>query len=477
MDDTAVARHKTALYRYDYSRPIRLALEADLITKATTVFDYGCGRGDDVKRLRRHGIDCNGWDPVHEPEKPLVPAQVVNLGYVVNVIEDEVERADVLGKAWALAERLLIVSALVEGDGETEHLTPFKDGFLTAANTFQKYFQQSELRDWIGEILEASPVPASPGVYYVFRHEEDRQSFLASRYRRAGAVPRERRSDVLFRQHRRLFQALMDFYASRGRLPVPQEYPQARSLKENVGSIQRAFSIVRKVTDASQWDSIAAERKEDLLLYVALVRFDGRPKFSDLPFVMQQDVKAHLSNYKKACEVADQFLLSLGNQDAIDQACRESPIGKLTPNALYVHLSALPQLSVLLRAYEGCARGYIGVVEDANIIKLHRGQPKISYLEYPEFDTDPHPALARSLSVNLQTFKVKRRRYDGSNNPPILHRKEAFVPDGHPGREVWAALTLEEEALGLYEDTSTIGTRIGWESAKAANRSKPPRTS
>jgi len=35
-----------------------------------------------------------------------------------------------------------------------------------------------------------------------------------------------------------------------------------------------------------------------------------------------------------------------------------STIGKLLPNALYVHRDALDSLEPLLRVYEGCARAY-----------------------------------------------------------------------------------------------------------------------
>jgi hypothetical protein len=40
------------------------------------------------------GIRSGGWDPVHRPEPPVEPAPVVNLGYVVNVIENPQERLD-----------------------------------------------------------------------------------------------------------------------------------------------------------------------------------------------------------------------------------------------------------------------------------------------------------------------------------------------------------------------------------------------
>jgi DNA phosphorothioation-associated putative methyltransferase len=142
-----------------------------------------------------------------------------------------------------------------------------------------------------------------------------------------------------------------------------------------------------------------------------------------------------------------------------------SPTGKLLPTALYVHVDAVGDLSLPLRLYEGCARAALGAVDGATIVKLRRDEPKVSYLSYPDFDRVAHPALAESVSVHLQTFRGRTRRYDASVNPPVLHRKEAFVSEHHPLRERFARLTRAEEREGLYADTSTIGTRAGWNAA------------
>src|SRR5687767_1393532 len=99
--------------RSSLSRPMRMALDAGLLDSAdtTTIFDYGCGRGDDLRLLRKRGFEAHGWDPVSQPGAPLVEADVVNLGYVVNVIADPSERAGALRRAWSLARRALVVSA------------------------------------------------------------------------------------------------------------------------------------------------------------------------------------------------------------------------------------------------------------------------------------------------------------------------------------------------------------------------------
>jgi DNA phosphorothioation-associated putative methyltransferase len=134
-----------------------------------------------------------------------------------------------------------------------------------------------------------------------------------------------------------------------------------------------------------------------------------------------------------------------------------------TPEALYVHLSAIDQLPASLRVFEGCARAYIGRVEGGNLVKLSQLEPRISYLTYPNFEEDPHPALAHSLSVHLQTFRVRTRDYTHFRNPPILHRKETFLPAEHPLRDKFARLTASEESKGRLEDANRIGTRNYWD--------------
>jgi DNA phosphorothioation-associated putative methyltransferase len=159
-----IARHRTAIRRTDLSRPIRTALEDQLIRDTTTVLDYGCGQGDDVRNLATLGVTCIGWDPQYCPNTTMCTSDVVNLGYVVNVIEDAQERASVLRSAWEYAKETLIVSARVDGDPDPRSDSSFRDGHLTRISTFQKYFEQHELRDWIESTLGYAPVAAAPGV-------------------------------------------------------------------------------------------------------------------------------------------------------------------------------------------------------------------------------------------------------------------------------------------------------------------------
>jgi DNA phosphorothioation-associated putative methyltransferase len=173
-------------------------------------------------------------------------------------------------------------------------------------------------------------------------------------------------------------------------------------------------------------------------------------------------MRSFFGNYTRACQRADDLLFRAGNAAAIDEARQRSPVGKLLPDDLYVHRSALDTLEPLLRIYEGCGRAYFGEVEGANVIKIHRRSGKLSYLVYPEFDDDPHPALLRSVRVDLRIRQIESNDYTQSTNPPILHRKETFLDRQHPLHAKFARLTAQEEKNGLLKDTSRIGTRDGW---------------
>lgn len=456
-------RHKTAIARGTYSRPIRQALTDGLLRVGETFFDYGCGRGGDVTRLARLGIAAAGWDPVHRPDADRTKAKTVNLGYVVNVIEDHAERARVLQRAWGLAEDVLVVAArLTEEKKRCGATSDERDGVVTSIGTFQKFYSQSELTAWVGGVLEQPCVPAAPGVVYVFRNPAVRERFLLRRYGRLRGLPRKRISDERFEEHQELLAPLMEFFTVRGRLPKDEELERSEELVEAFGSIPRAFQIVRTVTDKAEWDSITESCREDMRVYLALGRIPGRPRFSELPPEVQLDVRAFFGTYSKACASADELLFSAGDKDLIQAACRRSRVGKQTPTALYVHESALGDLEPVLRVYEGCARAFLGVVEDANVLKLHRIKSQVSYLSYPEFDRDPHPAAHDTVVVNLDEFRVFYRNYSESENPPILHRKEEFVSDGYPGRKKFERLTAQEERAGLFAETDTIGFRQQW---------------
>jgi DNA phosphorothioation-associated putative methyltransferase len=456
------------MVRADLSKPISLAMADGIVTHSTTVFDYGCGRGGDVQRLSAMGYVARGWDPAHLPDADMREADVVNLGYVINVIEDPAERLHALRSAWALAREVLVVAARPDWEARSVTGRRHGDGIITGKGTFQRFFTQEELRAWIDAGLEVRSVAAAPGVFYVFRDGIRAQTFFASRVRqRPIAVRRPKASEALYDAHRDAMDALAAFVTNRGRLPDVWELGSyGEALREAFPSIKQAAAVLRRVLGEQDWDAdLATARKaaeQDLLVYLALAAFTGRPKARGLPADVALDVRALFGSYRAACEAADSLLRRIADQSALNDACTAAQVGKLLPEALYVHVTALESLEPLLRVYEGCARALTGAVSEATIIKFSRVEAKVSYLAYPDFDQDPHPALKASLRADLPRLQVKYRDFSNSENPPVLHRKETFVPQGYPGREKFARLTRQEERAGLLSDPVSIGTLHRW---------------
>ncbi|NJK38827.1 MAG: DNA phosphorothioation-associated putative methyltransferase [Oscillatoriales cyanobacterium RM2_1_1] len=464
-----IERHRAAIARVNVSKPVRLAMEAGLFNDGTTFFDYGCGHGVDIEFIDQQGYLSSGYDPYFRPEVDCIPADVVNLGYVINVIENTAERREALLKAWELTQNVLIVAAQVMVEGQMFGSIAYGDGVITRRNTFQKYYEQEELKAYIDQVLGVDAVAVALGIYFVFRDEARAESFRASRFRSRATAPRIRAGVKRFEEYKELLQPLMDFFTERGRLPTVAEIESGNfaGVQKRFGSLKRAFRIVLQATDVEEWDAITEKRRQDLLVYLALSQFGRRPKFKDLAIATQNDIKALFGSYQQACTAADLMLMSLGNLDIVAERCRESELGQQHGNSLWVHVSVLERLDPLLRLYEGCASRTIGRPEEATVVKFHLKSPRISYLFYPTFDAEPHPKLRTSMQVDLQTVRVHYQDYDPEENPPLLHQKEQVVAADYPGYEKFAKLSQQERKWGLLEDLERIQDLRGWQGCLA----------
>ncbi|WP_310423227.1 DNA phosphorothioation-associated putative methyltransferase [Chamaesiphon sp. VAR_48_metabat_135_sub] len=457
-----VERHRAAMTRIELSRPVRLAIESGIITTETTIFDYGCGIGGDVQRLKSSGYNCEGWDPYYFPDVEIRSADIVNLSYIINVIEDPNERDRALIQAWQLTGQVLIVAAQILVN-DLRGVLAYGDGILTKRNTFQKYYQQVELKEYIDRVLTVDAVPIGLGVFLVFRDEAQAETFRAVRLYTRMSTPCVRVESKRFEDYQEQLAPLMEFVSERGRIPVKGELDVEAELNQEFGSLKRAFQIILTATDEEEWDVIAYQRSLDLQVYLALAHFGKGRSIKKLSPSIRADIKAFFGSYDEACEVADRLLFKIGEPGIIKQACQQSKIGKLLPAALYVHISALNEIDPKLRLYEGCASRNIGGTEDANIIKFHTEKPCISYLYYPDFESIAHPALQWAMLIDLRDLSLRLRDYSQQENPPILHRKETFLSEHHPLYAKFAKFTKSEEKAGLFSETKTIGNRQGWE--------------
>lgn len=449
------SRQRTAIGRGDLSLPVRQALNDELLKPGVSVLDYGCGRGQDVSRLVQMGLNVEGWDPFYAPETPLAASDLVFLNYVLNVIEDKVERRATLEKAWQLASKVLVVSCRLKWELSSVNGAKSGDGIVTSRDTFQHFFSPKEIRLFVEEVTGKCCVSPLPGVVYAFRNDEDRFTYLA----------RETIADFEWTDSQDYASAVAEIVAfteERGRPPLFEEIPQ--ELLPFLGRISRR-SMLEIINKGASPERVATGFKRstlDTLLYLGTSIFGGRVSFNDLPLNVQADIKHCFKSYREACARADRLLAKIRDDTYIRGAMRNSP-GKLTASALYVHRSAVSKIPVVLRLYEHCGFVATGRPDGWNILKLdHRGR-RVSWSSYPEFDANPHPTLDWTYGVEMTSLEGSFQRFGDRSNRPLLHRKEEFLDPENPSVSKYRRLTAAEVRAGLYQNPTLIGLEDGWE--------------
>lgn len=456
-----VQRAKTAIRRHRCSRPIGLALADGVISTGTTVFDYGCGYGGDVRYLKSRGVAASGWDPHHRRTGRLEEADVVNLGFVLNVIEDPRERTEVLRCAYGLAQKVLIVAVRV--DKALSNVTTtgeFGDGLLTAKNTFQKIYKQSELRDYVETVLDRKTHAASIGIVYVFKDPQIEAEYLAAR---ALSHRSENRTELIAEfSADAIAQEYVALATKLGRIPLASEFSRYPKLEERFGTPRRIQRLLLSQITGDEFEASRIQRQEDIATFLSSLQLQAikPPPFTRLPPDVQADIRTFWGSYRKALEAAREFLFSIGKPDVVADACQRSTVGKLVVSDLYVHESAEDELPPVLRLVIYAAHTVVGEL-DYDLVKIALDGRTLSFLRYEAFEKIAHPRLLYSVRVYLPKASYGVRSYVASENPPILHRKDTFVAKSHPHYEKYHRLTLAEERRGLLSRPD-IGHRQAW---------------
>jgi DNA phosphorothioation-associated putative methyltransferase len=185
-------------------------------------------------------------------------------------------------------------------------------------------------------------------------------------------------------------------------------------------------------------------------------------RIGTLPVDVRGDIKGIWSSYKHALLEAHEFLFSLGNPNIVRSACETAKVGKLLPQDFYIHRSTEDQLPAVIRLLVFGARQVVGDLS-YDILKISLDGRALSFLVYPNFDTDPHPTLDRAARVYLPKASYAVRHYRSVENAPILHRKDLLVHADYPHYQTFRRLSEQEEHLGLLS-APDIGWKTGWES-------------
>jgi DNA phosphorothioation-associated putative methyltransferase len=445
-----IGRHRTAIVRDRLSAPMQALARHGLLAADRTVLDYGCGQGDDVRALQAGGITVTGWDPHFAPGTPLEPADVVNLGFVLNVIEEPRERAQAARRAYDLANQCLAVAVMVVGKGDTTGHRPFRDGFLTGRNTFQKYYRQEEIKELLDRALGAEAIAVAPGIFFVFKDKLLEQRFLLDRQRRI-RVPvspelrppfdRPTLADRRLEALRPLLERLWQQILTAGRALVEEEVAPdlLLEIQSQAGSLRRAERLANSCFDVEELKAAASARQEDLLVYFGLNLFNGRTRYSRLPPELQRDIKVLFGNATSVFEAGRALLFSVGKPEVIDDTCRQAAaagLGYLNEgHSLQLHTSQLNKLPAALRCYVGCGAKLYGDVDTADLIKIHIRSGKLTLLFYDGFDSSPLPRLRERIKINMRSQRIDFFQHTDDRESQLLYLKSRYLTADHPGYE------------------------------------------
>ncbi len=441
---TSIARHLTALARNNFSAPIQSLARYGFLNGTHTLFDYGCGRGDDIRGLKENGHSVAGWDPHYAPGSPIDTANIVNLGFVINVIEDRTERMEALTRAYSLSEKLLVVSAMLANQNALVGQR-FNDGILTNRRTFQKYYTQAELKQFIEETLGEEAIAVAPGIFYVFQDKDAEQRFLIERFqsrRNVLHVPwrpaadtesiRRDRAAEKYAKYEQILEALWTQWLSIGREPDKTEVPNLLELIEGFGSLGRALRFLTNLKDISLIEHARQTRAQDLEVYLALNLFERRKPYRHLDPKLRKDIKAFFGNYSMAQLAARDLLFGIADPRKIDEACAkaaEDGLGWYLPSeSMQLHTSLVERLPPLLRVYVGCTSVLYGDYRAADLVKIHIRSGKVTLQKYDDFDNQPLPRMIERTKIKLREQDVDFYLYDNEEYiPPFLYLKSRYI--------------------------------------------------
>ena len=466
MPEVTVKRHLTAIDRNNLSAPMQLLAKHNYFNGNYSIFDYGCGKGDDVRELEAHGLDVDAWDPVYRTDTEKREADIVNLGYVINVIEDRSERDRVIRDAYLQCKKILAVSAMIAGEATISQFTSYKDGVITSRNTFQKYYSQSELRSYIELTLDECAIAAGPGIFFIFRDKDEEQLFISERQRvrrtwtqltqreRIAATPKV--SKNLIERNQELFDDFWRSCLDLGRVPANPEFEFSERIRAIAGSHARAFQALQEYYGQELFECAQHARKEDLLVYFALGLFGKRKPYRHMPEGLKRDLKIFFGMYPQAIEQATTLLFSVGNPNNISMACVEAHqrlgCGELVERHSFTfHRHYLKELPAILRVYVGCATQLYGDIDDIDLIKIHMTSGKISLMKYDDFDGSPLPELIERMKIKLREQDIDFFDYIGEHEPQPLYIKSRYLRPDFPNYENQLAFDKQLTNLKLFD--------------------------
>ncbi|HHK8503051.1 DNA phosphorothioation-associated putative methyltransferase [Vibrio sp. 1733] len=445
QQEPGIDRHKTAIVRHELSGPMKTLAKQGYLDGRFSIFDYGCGRGDDLRELEAHGLDVLGWDPVFSPDNDKVNSDIVNLGFVLNVIEDQDERLEALLSAWELANKILVVSVMLANDSYIAQFQPYKDGVITTRNTFQKYYAQSEFKGYLERSLQEDAIAVAPGIFYIFKDKLEEQRYLQSKYQRHHTwhqltspqpIESKDKAKLAISQNSTLFDDFWNVCLELGRVPANDEFNRSEEVRSLIGSHKKVFGLLQEMFDTKEFENAEKRRKEDLLLYFAMGLFEKRKPYTQQPESLKRDINALFDDYKTALNLAAELLFAIADTSLINTQCEKAhqqlPASLLNEgHSIILHRDYIDDLPLLLRVYVGAGLQMYGELdEEIDLVKIHITSGKLTLTAYDNFEHSV-PFLVERIKIKMAEQDIDFFDYVNEKRRPPLLNKHLYMPPEH----------------------------------------------
>ena len=132
----------TAIARKEITRPLRIALQRDLIKKGDRILDYGSGKSIDADYLSTLGLETVKYDKYYYPESPTGTFDVILCIYVLNVVTPEEQKKIVNEMMSVLNPYGIIIIAVrspeeITREATKHHWSVRFPGYVTSRGTYQ----------------------------------------------------------------------------------------------------------------------------------------------------------------------------------------------------------------------------------------------------------------------------------------------------------------------------------------------------
>lgn len=441
QNDHGIDRHKTAIVRHELSAPMKMLAKHGYLEGNYSIFDYGCGRGDDLRELEAHGLDALGWDPNFRPDSDKVKANIVNIGFVLNVIEDQDERLEALLGAWELTQTCLVVSVMLANESYIAQFKPFKDGVITSRNTFQKYYAQSEIKAYIERSLQEEAITVAPGIFFIFKDKLQEQTYLQGKFKRhhtwkqitsPAPVDSADKAKLVITQHPELFEQFWLTCLDLGRIPANDEFADSDKIKELIGSPKKVFTLLTELYGDEDFVQAQKRKKEDLLLFFAMGLFEKRKPYTQQPESLKRDIKALFGEYQTALNLATELLFAISDTQLLEDQCVKANQSLAASHlnsghSLIFHKKYINDLPLLLRTYVGAGLQMYGEIDDhIDLVKIHITSGKLTLTAYDDFEKSV-PFLVERIKIKMADQDIDFFDYIHEDKRPPLLNKHLYL--------------------------------------------------